>query len=423
MQVSIKTYGCTLNQSDSELMTNVLRQSGIAVSEAPDAEVVVVNTCTVKKATEQKILYHLSNLEKQGKRIVVTGCMASANKDKISKYAPRASIVTTSNIQHITEAVKGASAGKKVVFDAYERTDKLALFNPGESVIAKVPVSEGCLSNCSFCETKFARGPLNSFSENLIIKAIKCSVERGSMEIQLTSQDMGAYGLEKGTNIAELMRKIAALDGNFKVRLGMLKPEHLHRYIDTLIEALREDKFYKFLHLPVQSGSDTILESMGRHYSSGEFLDYIKQLRDAIPDITLSTDVIVGYPGETDEDYESTKKLIGEIKPGITNISRFAQRPHARASKLKQLPQSTLNNRSTDLYRFTRALQHKENSRLIGKTVPVLITEKDIRSINGRTGEYKEVVIRDADDSLLLGSTISANIYEASISGVYGKAQ
>ena len=421
MRASIRTYGCTLNQSDSDLMANVLEQSGVSVSDGEQqSDVVVVNTCTVKKVTEQRILYLLDKLEKQGKKVVVTGCMASANKDLINKYAPHASIVTTSNISHIADAVKSASEGKTVAFESYEKADKLAFFDHNESVIARVPVSEGCLSSCSFCETKFARGPLNSFSEQLILKAIEYSANHRAKEIQLTSQDMGAYGLDNGTNIAELMSKIALINGDFKVRVGMLNPEHLHRYIDNLIKALKSEKFYKFLHLPVQSGSDRILEAMGRHYSASDFLGYIKQIKDSIPEITFATDVIVGYPGETEQDFEETKKLVAEVKPGITNISKFAVRPHARASKLKQLAPEIVNKRSTNLYRFTRAMQHQENSKFIGKNFEVLITERSVDSINGRSGAYKEVMLLDKkNETFRLGSRIMANVYAASASGFY----
>ncbi len=423
MQVSIRTYGCTLNQSDSELMSGMLGRAGISVSDGGEPDVLVVNTCTVKKVTEQKILYLLSGLERQGKRVVVTGCLASANKDKIEKAAPHASIVSTSNIDRIAEAVTSAARGNKVVLDGYRKIDKLSFFNRPESVIAKVPVSEGCLSNCSFCETRFARGPLNSFSEQLILKAVEYSVRRGAREIQLTSQDMGAYGLERGTNIVELMHKIALIEGDFRVRIGMLNPEHLHRYISDLIDALKDEKFYRFLHLPVQSGSDRVLDSMGRHYSSDEFNGYVSTIRKAVPDITFATDVIVGYPGETEEDFRQTKELIDGIKPGITNISKFAARPHAKASKFRQLPQSVLNRRSTDMYRFTRSIQHTGNSALIGNKVRVLLTERGNASINGRSDTYKEVMIRDGISDLQIGSSVMACVYGASISGVYARAE
>ncbi len=423
MRVSIKTFGCTLNQSDSELMSGLLGNSGIGVSDDGHADVTIVNTCTVKKVTEQKILYLLSKLEAQGKHIVVTGCMASANKDKIMKAAPHASIVGTSSIHRIVEAVKSASAEERILLGGHEKTDKLAFFNPSKNVIAKVPVSEGCLSDCSFCETKFARGPLNSFSEGLILKAIELSVRQGAKEIQLTSQDMGAYGLERGTNIAELMHKIAMMDGDFKVRIGMLNPEHLHRYIDDLIDALKCRKFYRFLHLPVQSGSDSVLESMCRHYSSDEFMGYVTAIKKAIPDITLSTDVIVGYPGESDEDFQQTKGLIGAMRPGITNISKFAARPHARASRLEQLDSSVLNSRSTDLYRFTRVIQHSDNSSLIGNSIRILLTEKSDISINGRSDTYKEVMVKDGAEGFRIGSSLVARVYGASVSGVYARAE
>ena len=175
MPVHIKTYGCTLNQADSELMAGLLTDSGVSLASENRSEVVVVNTCTVKTPTQQKILHKIKELESKGKNVVVTGCLASANQALIEKYAPKASIVTTSNIGSITRAVQETILGKKVVINSYSRQDKLALFNGNDSVIAKVPISEGCLSSCSFCETKSARGPLNSFSEDLIVNAVAMS--------------------------------------------------------------------------------------------------------------------------------------------------------------------------------------------------------------------------------------------------------
>jgi tRNA A37 methylthiotransferase MiaB len=217
-------------------MRSILNANGIKTTEKmEDADVVIVNTCTVKKPTEQKILYLLDRLEYKKIKTVVAGCMASANTDLIKRHAPNASIISTSNIDMITEAVMSAYSGKNFIAESYKKADKLQNFIAGNEIIAKIPVSEGCLSTCTFCETKFARGPLNSFSEELILKAIERSVKNGAKEIQLTSQDMGAYGLDRKTNVAMLMHKISEMDGDFKVRIGMLNPDHMHKYINELI--------------------------------------------------------------------------------------------------------------------------------------------------------------------------------------------
>ncbi|MGA3021182.1 MAG: MiaB/RimO family radical SAM methylthiotransferase, partial [Candidatus Micrarchaeales archaeon] len=284
----IETYGCTLNQSDSEMMGALLEQEGYLVHHGEcgvkeDYDYVILNTCTVKPPTEQKILHRIKELRGYGSRLIIAGCMASANSDMIAKLAPKAGIVTTSNTAKISEALSCIESGGRAVFDKYSIVDKPAFFKTNGSVIAKIPISEGCLSNCSFCETKFARGPLHSFSESAILKAVEADVSKGAKEIELTSQDCGAYGLDKKTNITELVRKVSNLDGDFRIRIGMLNPEHLRRYFDELLECYKDEKVYKFIHLPAQSGSDRVLHDMNRNYTVNEFEEYVREFRRKFP--------------------------------------------------------------------------------------------------------------------------------------------
>ncbi len=423
MRVHIKTYGCTLNQADSAIIASVLQDKGILLARCQaDADVAIINTCTVKRQTSQRILYALNNLSKAKKKLLVTGCMAGANKDLIEKYAPNASIVTTSNIPHMAEAAKSAFAGTRVVLDSYSKLDRLAFFKPGKGVIAKVMISEGCSSNCSFCETKFARGPLNSFSEQSILDAIKCSAGNGAKEIQLTSQDVGAYGADTKTNIAMLMRKISAIKGDFKVRVGMVNPVHMHKYFDEFVDALGSDRFYKFVHLPVQSGSDSVLESMKRAYSVEEFEHYVKELRAAIPGITIETDMIVGFPTETESDFGQSLEFMNRVRPDVTNISKFSARPHTAASQMQQHANELISERSLLMSRTVRAVQHGINDRAIGKSFDTLLTERTPKSFNGRNPSYREIVIRneDAHSDMALGSRHDVRITGASANVLYG---
>ncbi len=418
MPAYIKTYGCTLNQADGDLMANVLSGDGIELGESEaDSDTVIVNTCTVKTPTQQKILHALEKLEKQKKKIIVTGCMASANQDLIEKYAPGASIVTTSNIGRITEAV---NSRERVVFNAYNRTDKLMLFDAHESVISKIAVSEGCLSSCSFCETKFARGPLNSFSEDKIVNAVAFSAKRGAKEIQLTSQDMGAYGLDKKTNVAGLMQRLAKIDGDFKIRIGMLNPEHLGRYIVEFADAMKSDRFYRFAHLPVQSGSNKVLREMKRSYTIEQFDEQVAYLRKTVPGIAIETDVIVGYPTETEKDFDATLDFIRRTKPDVVNRCKFWTRPHAAASRLEQLPNEVIAQRGIGLTRVARLVQKGLNDMYIGKVLDVRITEIEGGSFNARAGNYKKVIIKNSASNLSLGMKVPVRIGAASSNVLYG---
>ena len=414
----IRTYGCTLNQADSDIISSVLSAEGIELSaNEKDAEAIVVNTCTVKNATSQKILYKLSQLENSGKKVVVTGCMASANRDLIERYAPNASIVTAPNAARIGEAV---GSKERMVFDSYSKVDRLEMYRPGSGTIARIPISDGCTSSCTFCETRFARGGLNSFPEQLILKAIEASVANGAKEIQLTSQDTGAYGLDRNTDIARLMHAITYIEGDFKVRVGMLNPEHLHRYIDGFCEAMCDRRFYRFAHIPIESGSNPVLKAMGRHYTVDELESYVERLRGSVPGIAIETDIIVGFPTETDKDFKDTVSFIRRCRPEVTNVSRFGARPHAPSSRMMQNSTETINSRSRELSRVVRGVQSGTNSSLIGSSMEVLITESNSKSMNGRSRSYRQVVIPSGRElGLEIGGTYNMLIKAASANVLY----
>ncbi len=425
-KILIETYGCTLNQADSGIMKTLLTLQGHEVTEGKydsrkqDYDCVIVNTCTVKTPTEQKILHRLKEAKEKGNKLIVTGCMASANKDIIFKTVPNASLLSTSNVSSIAYAVSEIEKGRQVILDKYNSTDKMLFYGMGGAAgtIAKIPISEGCLSSCSFCETKYARGPLNSFSEELIIKAVQTCVNRGAKEIELTSQDTGAYGRDKKTNIAELVSKISGIEGDFKVRIGMLNPEHLNKYFDQLLDTYKSEKIYKFIHLPVQSGSNRVLRDMKRNYTIEEFEGYVKEIKEKVKGIGIETDVIVGYPTESSEDFEQSNDMLERIKPMVTNISKFGSRPHAVASKLKQIGNLEMKKRSTEMARKVRAMQKTEREKLIGSVQKALITENNGTSLLGRNAGYMAIAVNGSHAKI--GSYIDVKITGATSACVIG---
>lgn len=421
LKVGIKTYGCTLNQADGEIIKSLVLDGANSVSDdIMHSDIAIVNTCTVKKNTERKILQKLADLEKQNKKVIVTGCMAGANRDLIERFAPSASIVTTGNIPSMLDAIGSTLANSRVVLDGPKRRDRIDFLSHDNGIIAKVPVSDGCLSSCSFCETKFARGPLHSFKEEAIIKAIERSAEAGAKEIQLTSQDMGAYGKDKRTNLTELLEKISKLEGDFRVRVGMLNPQHLDGQLDGIISALNSKKFYKFIHLPVEAGSDHVLGSMRRQYTIDEFKANVERLRRGIKGVGIETDIIVGFPSESEEDFGESMELVRQIKFEVTNISRFGARPHASASKMKQLSTSVINERSNRLSRVVRAVQRKINESYISTRVDTLFTEVSKGSINGRAISYRQVVVKESEGHAKIGEKKQVMINNVSANALYG---
>jgi MiaB-like tRNA modifying enzyme len=427
-KVIIETYGCTLNRAESELMGSLLERSGHDVELGRydgkgSCDCLIVNTCTVKSQTEQRMLDRLKALRGLGKGLVVAGCMASASGEEIAKAAPEASIVGTGSLTRIAEAVSSAIGGRRVTYSGRMREDKLAGYDPacrcGRSVIARIPIAEGCLSGCAFCESRFARGPLNSFSEKLILDAIRTKVANGAREVDLTAQDAGAYGLDRGTNIAELTSKVSEIPGEFRIRLGMLNPEHVTKYVDGLIEAYGSGKMYRFIHLPIQSASDRVLREMNRRYTVDEFNAIAKELRSRIPGLSLETDIMVGYPTETEEDFEETREWVREMRPMMVNLSRFGARPHAPASRLPQLDCEVAKRRSREMTRTMRDVMAAERKRLVGGRDRVLVTGERRKSFVGKGMSYVEVEI--AGRGIAAGDFVDVEIVRSSPFCLVGK--
>ena len=414
MKAYIKTYGCTLNQADGDMIGAVLSAGGVSIAESEaDADIVVLNTCTVKEQTHTRIVQKMHDLSSSGMPLLVTGCMAGANQDIIRKHAPSASIVSVHNMSRVAEAALSAVNGKPVEYTKKSKSNRLEMFSPTGSAVARVPINDGCLSSCGFCETRYARGSLNSFSEDLIVKAVESSVRRGAKEIDLTSQDTGAYGRDRGTGIAKLMHKIALIDGDFMARVGMMNPEHLKDSIVDFAEVLRLGKFYLFAHIPVQSGSDRVLEAMGRSKCTvEEFEGYVSYLRKMVPGITIETDVIVGFPGESEADFDMTLDMLESVRPDVTNVSRFTKRPHARASMMPQVDTATINERSSYAAKTVRKIQSEINSRFVGERMRILITEPGASSSVGRDSCYRHAVV--TAKAIDAGATINAKVYSSS---------
>ena len=211
-----------------------------------------------------------------------------------------------------------------------------------------------CLGDCSFCITKLAKGNLQSFPKEDIINEIKKRIEEGYKRINLTSTDNGCYGLDINTSLVSLLKNITEIPGDFKIRIGMINPNYAKLYLNDLIKIYKSDKIIKFLHIPVQSGSNKILKDMNRKYKVQDFINVVSKFRKNILGINISTDIIVGYPTESEEDFEETLNLVKKIKPEVLNISKFTSRPGTKASRLKQLKTEEIKRRSvilTNLYK------------------------------------------------------------------------
>jgi len=339
MRIRIITFGCSANTADSELMAGLLVKAGHElVKDEPDAY--VINTCTVKNHTEAKIKRLLRSLKSQ--RVIVTGCMANANPELRDEF-PDYTILGVNDTNRILEALEG----KSIITD--KPVNKLCLPKVRQDkLIDIIQLSTGCLGHCNYCKTRQAKGRLHSHDKELIIKHARLALSEGAKELWLTSQDCGCYGFDINTNLVELVNELVKLPGEFRIRIGMMNPQHALK-LKGLPELFKHEKVYKFAHVPVQSGSDRVLLDMGRDYTASDFKELIDSLRLIVPDINVSTDVICGYPTETESDWVLTLDLIKWLRPGWLNISMFTPRPGTPASLLKQLKPGLAKERSREL--------------------------------------------------------------------------
>ena len=402
MKIYFETYGCTLNQADTDIMKGILISNGHQIVEnEAEAAIIIVNTCTVKGATENKIIEKLGTLK--GRKVIVAGCLV-INKKRIRSVLPNAPLVWPSAVSRINEAVDAAVEGLPVEINELKRKESgVRIYT---APILRVPISEGCTGNCHFCQTKLARPVLVSYSEKLIAEWISMGVEKGAKEIQLTSMDTGAYGIDHGTNLIDLLKCINGIDGDFLVRIGMINPEHAMKMKEQISEIMEQGKLFRFMHIPVQSGSEKVCKEMGRKHTVKDFADTVLFFRSRFPDITISTDIIVGYPTETEEDFEQTVKLLEEIKPDVVNISKFTPRAGTKAAEMKQIASEITKERSRKTSEIVKKMCAENNRKYIGETLDVLVTEKG----KGRTANYKQVAFKQNSEP---GNWIKVKIKDA----------
>jgi threonylcarbamoyladenosine tRNA methylthiotransferase CDKAL1 len=253
---------------------------------------------------------------------------------------------------------------------------------------------------------------LRSNSVPEIVERVKQDLDSGAKEVWLTSQDTACYGKDINTSLAELLRRICKINGNFFVRVGMMTPNQVMEMLDELVKAYKDRKVFKFLHLPIQSGDDTVLKLMNRRYTVNEFKEIISAFREEIPRITLSTDVICGFPGESSKAFERTKTLIREIQTDIVNVSKFFSRPNTPAEKLNPFPPKEVNRRSKEMAQLSKKISFERNRAWVGWEGAVLFDEKGKgESWIGRNFAYKPIVAKK--DESLLGKFVDVRVVHA----------
>lgn len=413
--VYIESYGCSANLNNSEIIAGLLQRAGLFTVKNPKiADLAIINTCIVKGPTEKRMFLRIRELSKKfNAKLIVTGCMPDVLSNEIRKISPRSSLVGSHNIHEIAKAVKKISERKIVSLTGKKNEIKLCMPKINQNkIIGITQILEGCLGNCSYCITRYAKGRLFSYPKEKIIENVKNDLKNGCKEIWLTSQDNAAYGLDNGKNeLPELLNEIISLKGKFFLRLGMMNPNNLSNILDKLIECYKSDKMFKFLHIPLQSGSDKVLRDMNREYKTKDFIKIIKKFKKEFPSLAISTDIIVGYPTETEKDFKDTLAIIREIKPSILNISKFWPRDGTEAAKLKQLDANVIKKRAIEAMNIHKEIALEGSKRMIEWKGICLVDKHGFEdTFLARNIDYRLLILKGKN---LLGKFLNVKIARA----------
>jgi threonylcarbamoyladenosine tRNA methylthiotransferase CDKAL1 len=418
MRVLVKSYGCSANLADGEVLAGCLAKAGYeSTASASEADVAIYNTCAVKGPTENRIIEILRRVPPD-KKVIVAGCLPLINFERLRREVRFDGAVGPAAGERIVDVVRRVLGGEKVVAleAALDAKPELSLprlkSNP---VISVIPVSYGCLGACAYCCVVFARGRLRSYTIKEVTERAQKDLAAGAKEFWVTSQDTACYGRDIGTNLAALLNALGDVEGDFRVRVGMMTPNLAQDMLDDLIDAFKREKVFKFVHLPVQSGDDQILKRMRRFYTAQDFRELMDAFRAAFPEVTLATDVICGFPGETRKAFENTLKLIGEVKPDIVNVSKFFARPRTATAEMHDafVEPAEIKRRSTEAAKLVKQVSLEKNQCWVGWTGEVFVDEKGKVSGSwiGRNFAYKPVTVKSSAD--LLGKTLQVKVVKA----------
>ena len=422
-KVYIETYGCSASFSDSEICAGQLSQAGYSIVDNPkDSDVNVIVTCTVKTATANRMSHRIKKLSENNSALVVAGCMPKTQAKEIKKLNPNASLMGPDSIDQITDIVNSTLNGTPLIQLGKSTKPKVLLpkirINP---VIDIVEIGTGCLSSCTFCQVKIAKGTLISYPPDAIVEQIQKSTDSGCREIWLTSTDNGCYGMDMSMDLADLLTSIVDIQNNFLVRVGMMNPMHTKKKFHKLFNIFSHDKIYKFLHIPVQSGNNRVLKSMLRGHSREDYILMCSSFREKFPLSSIATDIIVGYPTESDEEFRDTVELIKSTQPDVVNLSKYGARPGTKAIEMEQVPNSTINARSKSLTSIIKEISLERNKKWLDWTGNCLVNEngKIDGTMIGRNFAYRPIVLKNSD--VVLGNHYDVKIVEAKSTYLVGE--
>jgi MiaB-like tRNA modifying enzyme len=387
----IETYGCTSNRGESAAIESALRDAGHYRVDSPtEADVAIMNSCTVVEKTERNMLRRAKELEAETADLIVTGCMALAQGEEFREHDVDAQILHWDDVpQAVTNGeCPTPGPGTEPVLDG---------------VVGILPIARGCMSDCSYCITKQATGKIDSPPVEENVEKARALVHAGAKELRVTGQDTGVYGWDDGERkLHTLLDRICSeIDGEFRVRVGMANPKGVHGIRDELAAVFAEhDELYNFLHAPVQSGSNDVLGDMRRQHQVEEYVEVVETFDDALAEWTLSTDFIVGFPTETDADFQQTMALLRETRPEKINVTRFSKRPGTDAADMKGLGGTKKKERSKAMSDLKMDVVGDAYDAMVGEVREDCLVVEDGtgESVKCRDGAYRQLIVQNADE-------------------------
>lgn len=430
--VFVSTYGCQMNVNDSERMYTLLEMANFTPVTSPDqASLIIINSCSIREKAVHKVYSEVGTLRKlKAKRpelkIGVGGCVGQQEKEKLMKDQPMIDFVFgTDTIDQLPELVRRAFEGEKKILDAQFKHRapyhvETLVRNPG--VATFVNITKGCDNFCTFCIVPYTRGREKSRPMGQLISDIQTLIKRGVKEVTLLGQNVNSYTSDCGADFADLMAEVATKTDIERIRFTTSHPKDFN---EKLVEVLyrHQPKICEYVHLPFQSGSSRILEMMNRGYTREEYLEKIKMIKKAIPNVVLSTDIIVGFPGETEEDFQQTLDMVQEVGYETIFAFKYSPRPLTKAARFdNQVPEDIKSERLSRLFEMHNKMAFELVKRYEGQVLDVLVEQINEQrgSITGRSSQNKLVHIVSTDSNLV-GKTVKAVITKATPSVLRGE--
>ncbi|KAM5156807.1 threonylcarbamoyladenosine tRNA methylthiotransferase [Mantella aurantiaca] len=417
-KIWIRTWGCSHNNSDGEYMAGQLAAYGYSITENQEqADLWLLNSCTVKSPAEDHFRNSIKKAQEENKKVVLAGCVPQAQPRQ--EYLKGLSIIGVQQIDRVVEVVEETIKGHSVRLlgqkkDNGKRLGGARLDLPKirkNPLIEIISINTGCLNACTYCKTKHARGELASYPIEELVDRAAQSFQEGVCEIWLTSEDTGAYGRDIGTDLPTLLWKLVeVIPEGAMLRLGMTNPPYILEHLEEMAKILNHPRVYAFLHIPVQSASDSVLMDMKREYCIADFKRVVDFLKERVPGITIATDIICGFPGETDEDFKETLKLVEEYRFPSLFINQFYPRPGTPAAKMVQVPAHVKKRRTKELSQLFHAYNPYDHK--VGEKQQVLVTEEsfDHQYYVAHNRFYEQVLV--PKDSAFMGKMVEVCIYE-----------